>query len=652
MKALERARALWRLASGQRLAELLLEDAGAGGRSRAVAPSSTGRAGWRKGGASVPVSALAPGVSAEPLGWLGALVAHGGACQTFELGWMLTTRYHDSTPSSHGSSGHNVNPNISIQWDNWDDDVILEWGRDFLLTNVFRNWPAPIYPMFSPLLLAPDGTEQLALDCDNGTNWKSAFVEGNGANAAQAQLGTWGFRKCREWAYLSLDKEQGQESLDPYRAKVDSEGYLLMRRDGWSSYHRVKPGDLMHGYTHKLSQESDEHGGYRYGYGRRFNKYSEYRDALGLDEQLEVKVPTFWRSSEKRLAEYFDRLSRWYYTARWLVWACEMMRLNCRHTSNPLNPWQEWRPPAELVPFDPPSWWKRHCITWGIGVLDSDAWNSGVSIAGDAYPKPGHTYSQADPALELDLTVTEWEQIAKALMTHTPPPGSPGWTGEQITATGQPRTLCDMPPEAGSIRPPLELLDSAGRDIWIESAYQHLIASEESMPWFKWYKLAVEVVAACVSGGGGMGGAVSSGASAVTAAATTAGQVLASRAMYLVATFAVQATQKLGRGDTDLVSVGDVVGLIGNMINSSGLLEQLDTKVGIPADLWPALKTAGAAIPELVGTDWENVLPMLNEIQGRLDDLSANWHWNYLDAAYAGFGLTGRIREAAKGYEP
>jgi hypothetical protein len=226
-------------------------------------------------------------------------------------------------------------------------------------------------------------------------------------------------------------------------------------------------------------------------------------------------------------------------------------------------------------------------------------------------------------------------------MKHPPPPGKKGATGQQIAPEGSPLTLCDIPDSAGSIAPPIAVLDENGDQLWATYAVWKFKKHEELWPWLSWYGPIVDALISVA--GSGAGGALTAGIKAVAGAAMSA---MAKQLVCYVATYALQAIVALGRGKLTFDG-GDIVALASAAFEASGLGDKVIENM--PPGMWDALKTAGAAIPEIGGTDWQETLPELLTIQSKLEDLQKNRHWNYVDAAFGGLGLSGDVGDSFSG---
>lgn len=535
--------------------------------------------------------ALSPDLlTPEPMGWLGALVTHGGACLSFQIDWMLGETY---------GAHRQILPNMSVDYDNWNDDVILKWDSAEMLTNMFVEWPCPVFPRSTPAFLLPDDLEPMHTEA-TGDNYRSALAMNAGFNEIALNC-FWG--KSAEWKSAHYDHPDHFIAVT-----VDEDHHLRVRGEKVHPAKRVRDW-VNHIEEHKNGSE------WRIGRNRQFELIEHAQDEVGASTIRAIHVPSFWRASEARVEEYYVRLQNWYRTAHWLSWAGLMLCLHARMAV--------------------PSWYRDHCVAWGIGVPSAVGVSFGTAALG-VIPD-GQLYIGRDPRLRI-LPSALHTELLHAVVRHAPPPGTNGWMGEQIAAVGEPRTLCDMPPEAGSIQPPLELLDEDGHLSWCEASVTKSKSVSSHLPWLDVVGPIIDILISVA--GSFAGGAISTAAKAVTAAA---GAVLGA-VSYIVATVCVQTVNKLGRGNYDM-SAGDVVGLIGGAVSSSGL-EGAALK-SVPEDLWAALKTAGAALPEIDGTDWALCSAKLQAVQESLHALQHNdgSKWAFVDAAFGGMGLSKNLQD-------
>jgi len=556
--------------------------------------TATASAGAKAQAGAVAVKTL------EPKGWLGALIAHGGACMGFEIEYM--------TGSEYGKHYH-LSPILMAHYQKFGGGIDLNMDDSRLLTNRYQEFPCPVYPQTTPHFLL-HGTAPTEHNGGTIDEWKSAA--GKGEPAANAS----------HWIKWGLDSELwlsgwNAEGNAPsgWGIRVGDGGYLEHRRNSSSaSWGRVYPGKRVADWALHQSIYGANNIGRDNGLSTTIGLMNAQVPG-GMNRA--VIVPEYYRKNKQRLHEWYGRLLGWYYTARWLVWAGEMLRIHAH------------------VPR--PAWWKTHVALWAIGTPGTQrVKRPSYDDAGLLSPKlpTGGTKVVKDSGLRVMMTADEVNQILRAIIKHTWPPGTKGATGQQISPKGIARTLCDIPISAGSVAPPIDLLDDLDRQIWAIYAVSKFQEHEKYMPWEKWYKLGVNVVTSCISAG--LGGAVS-------AAISTLSQVTQQLIMTTV-TFALQAVTKLGTGSMSF-GTEDIVGLMGNLLNASGL--KADVIKSIPQELWPALKTAGATIPFLSGTDWEQVRPQLQMLQLKLEAIQILDKWGYADAAYGGLGLSGNVRDAA-----
>ncbi len=515
---------------------------------------------------------------AEPKGWLGALVAHGGACMGFEIEYM--------TGSKYGNHYH-LSPIVMAHWQKTGGGIEINMDDSGLLTNRYQEFPCPVYPMTSPMFLQNQIIPPVGRFNGGTTDlWKQAAAHGAGPEEP-GWLIQWGLSS-------ELNLATYNWTVEP-KLRVDNEGYLEHRPNvSGSKWSRVYPGKR----TADWAMHQSIYGANNIGRNNGLNTTLPLMTTLvpgGVGRA--TFVPEYWRKNAARLQEWYIRMLRWYYTARWLVWAGEMVRTHAHAAM--------------------PSWWKTHAALWAVGTPGSTR-----------VKRP--SYDDKEPSLRVRMTQEEVNQLLKMVVAHTPPPGSKGATGEQIAPPSARRSLCDIPLSAGSIAPPVELLDETDHQIWALLAVSKFKQNEKYMPWVKWYRMGVDIAVSCVSAG--FGGAISS---AVTTLTASLQQVI-----MTVATFALQIIAKAGMGSLKF-DTGDIVGLVGSLLEASGL--EADAIAALPPELWDSLKTAGAYIPIIKGTDWEQWGPRLRLIQQQLETIQILDKWNFADAAYGGLGLTGRV---------
>jgi hypothetical protein len=435
--------------------------------------------------------------------------------------------------------------------------------------------------------------------------WRQACNKGNALNEVSWII-QWGFGE-----ELRLSGTRTDNAPASWGIRVDDDGYLICRNNNDNStWRRVYPGRRVADWAIKTAfQVNSPTGAYSIARDRGLSLTPVLLmvTAPGFSSRA-VFVPPYYRTSTKRLHDFYRRLARWYYTARWLVWAGEMLRehsyLGQGHSR------------------EPPSWWKAHALSWAVGV------------PGAGMSQKWHYDAPTEHSLHVEMTQAQVYEILRLVVAHTPPPGTEGATGQQIAPQGIARTLCDIPDAAGSIAPPIDLLDDNGEQWWATWAVSDFKAHEEYLPWLKVVGPIIDgLISIC---GSGAGGAISTGLKA----ATTALNAVQSALVHVVATYALKAVVGLGRGK--MISSGDVVGLVGDVIGASGLAD--DVLKDVPEDLWSALKTAGAVIPQIKG-DWQEALPRLQELQAQIVGVQEFYHWNFADAAYGGLGLSGYTKD-------
>ena len=449
------------------------------------------------------VSVALPGVRrARPRGWLGALYAHGGACLAWELAYLKKQPHH-------------LLPSVGARWNSNKNKLELDYnytpssGTPSLLSKRFVEWQCPAFDSQSPDFRAFDRGV-------TANQWEDAIqgvVYGNGEENWKLE------------AYLPHDVRgpQGDTTEAPRMEPGQRPGRAVFDWVAWTI-----------GRDHQ-------------GKGRAF--------ALGLPLLLpylsrEVQPSAYWNGSEALRREWGRRLLRWYWSAQFAVWSCEMLRI---HTAS--------------VHVFPGHSWAAFCAAWGIGVRNFNhlAMKDYVSAASQGNERIGL-------GLKSQLTQPQWAQIAKWVMESAPIPGSPGTLGEQIADPGEARHVFDIPEQLGSAVPPLYIANGQYNRI---SAGQWLGRNDVSNWWTSkflptWTKVLTFMVSAVAS-------------KAFAAAYNT------TQGVYAAGVRTMQAVASLANNKEPLADATDVVYALGELAGKMGVAEGV--KLSLPDDLWEQLKS-------------------------------------------------------------
>ena len=262
-------------------------------------------------------------------------------------------------------------------------------------------------------------------------------------------------------------------------------------------------------------------------------------------------------------------------------------------------------------------------------------WGIGVRARTGLEKSYRHVMSDDEPNLETKFTEQQVLAMMALVVKHASPPGTHGWTGEQIAAPGQRRTLCDFPrgdvelgdaESVGSLAPIVDLVDDHGVQYWVPFALYRWAGQQED-----WIDQIAPFINALISI---VGSYASAATGAISGAITDA---VTAEIVHVAVSLSLQCVMKLGRGNLSF-SAGDVVGLVGDVLAVSGIADKVG--VQLPAGFWSALKRAGAAIPEISGSDWDMIKGSFQKVQATLAMLRDTDGWDYLDEGFGGLGLT------------
>jgi hypothetical protein len=345
-----------------------------------------------------PIVTASPLAYQEPVGWIGALVAHGGACMGRCLEYMKA--HGHLAPYLAASKGkENGTPK---------EYVDLDYSRGALFTNVTAETPAPSFPGLSPVWLGVPGEQA---DLGDGTlpgdSWEdSTFNVSSFPRPA-----------------FELEPTSWPSTLDGYANlarmwHMDSAGIVWRMRPG-PTRETIRPAGNVAAWANYIV-------GTKRGAGRGLG-----RTALVLSKNLNrpLIVPPYYRTSAARRNEWYRRIVRWFYRCAWFVWAAEQLR---EHSG----------PPSPA-----PQWWADHCAAWGVGVP------SIVDMVRKGTMKSVHTKESAATALLFCRAVaahTPWPGSEAASGAQIVP-GNLRSSGDAYFK----RHVMDMPDGIGSLDPPV-----------------------------------------------------------------------------------------------------------------------------------------------------------------------------------------------------
>ena len=544
----------------------------------------------------------------EPIGWLAAVVAHGGAVQA---GMLKYCQDHSNHVLPHLKLTPPGGPYGS-------------WTRSYsywtLLTERFMEMPSPVFANFRPPMITYDvplcngsypGEDIQHVSGrhrpkDHPIIWGSVDIEEAIGNVAwAASLGAYQ-QYTKVYSYIHCDADQyfAQDELDDLGADQ-----YKFENNGWFPSKGIKPAKNIERWI-KYSEVK-----------RRFSGKNltrdQYRDAVkryysrnGLSYALSVhpisgayyfeyprirNIPTYWNQSKQRRTDWMNRLDHFYMNCNWLVWAGEMLRLHSKK--------EVWKGVL------PNSRWRDHLLLWGVGRPNKGQTNDRRNM------REYDWGTTLDNPFVLEYTKQEVEEILKAIMYHTPPPCDYRFQGNQIAALGQPKMMMDIPDAAGSLQLPVRM------DGWV---YNRGLQIGGSAGTFDPFALGFQVVASAV--GGAAGGVVSIGSSILF---TTIAQVV--QRAYDMAIKGMLTGKRF--------SGADVVGLVGDLALS--LANQAGAEAA--AAVIRELEKQGVNVDiEALRQQFGSILSA-SEVEGALINIEAQYHilrdvekWDFLDSAFAG----------------
>jgi hypothetical protein len=530
-------------------------------------------------------AALAPIPAHEPIGWIAALVSHGGAVLAKTIEHMQGRRHLMPFLAASWEHPNGDSWNVSIS-----DQIDLDYTRSTLWNNAAPYVACPVFPGCGVVWFLPPG--QQAEYGDGMAPWPKEWLDDR-VNYSGAQYAS-------EWEMMLHDgipaDQAGATPWNPrspfriesaswpplWRMQDDGRVQRFVPVEGWSD---VRPAASLSAWAAYMLTK-------KRGQGRGYESTMAHA-LIGAQASGTLVVPPYWRAHRD---EWYARLVRWYYRAQWFVWAADQYLVDS----------------GDVEPA--PAWWRDHCAAWGIGAPASAA----------RLPEL-RTTDTRDAALALCSVVA----------THTPVPGSRGSLGDQIAPSSSDgagraifaRTVFDMPESVGSLDPPYY------NDWWALYAIRNWHGKSESRSGFAMAVIQMEA-AFC---GGGIASAVTApiGALAAQAFNTAIGNVVAK-----IANVAVQNVLKLAEGNVPEGKqlVGDVVGLVGSAVDAIGP-ELGGISKNLPPELWTAVRTVGAEFPDVDGADMDGLRLALADIRSRFDSLEASG-WRWIEAGYGGLGLS------------
>jgi hypothetical protein len=562
------------------------------------------------------LSTMTPGLKAiEPFGWFGYLLGHGGACLAFTYKYMQQHKH--------------ILPDMAASWSH--GKVSVDRSMDSLLINRFSEWPCPAIIWGGPRFLGPSiydpfmgvrrGDFRTAM-----TNFHSDDVKMAGDPGKQNYL-----HYQRLYGGIRMDLDSWDDHWTGAKVVIDSSGKCFVRwhevtgsgggvgHIGPTQNFPVRPAANTMKYVAALMGEDTE---IHLPLVESFVVHPRTQGKqlggtllrLVPNATRQLVCPPFWCATGARQARWWRRIVYWYYNAAWLVWCAEMVRLHCSAT--------------RILPA--PTWWRDHCVSWGIGVPEV----AQVIMRGTYADK------DAEPGLAIKDLAADWVwPVLKLVVGYTPPPGTKGATGEQIvpdTLTSKDtaqfkRHLLDMPPEAGAVVPPTNL------DFWAESTISYW--SQHTSKFLPWTTLGPTIVngvieaVASVVGGGTLSAVQDVLIDTLNVSTEIAGIIMKVATVVLGKLWEMVKAQ-----DTHFdISTADVVGLVTDVVGAVGAGEGINLKE-IPGELWDSLKTAGAKLEHF--GDWSQFAGKLHDLQNTLCSVRDQYGWDYLDAAYGGLGLS------------
>lgn len=529
-----------------------------------------------------PISAVPLSTLRGPSGVLSMLSLHGSQCLAFMINYMTGRKY--------GKHWH-LMPHLRLHMNHW-NRIKWYWDDDTLFANRYAEFPCPLFPQLQPCFVLPDDVDadgNIGNWAQNGgskTNWDSELaVAGHGGDDFVVTHG-------RYFETIFMDEHRDHMS-------VDDAGHFFVRGK------RVRPGQRAVLWSEGVAGSSRRK---RIAAGNRMDKAARCLQLVAGKGAIHhsLTVPEYWRENDTRLHQWWDRMSQWYFRAQWLVWCAQMLWMHCRATTKKVAP----------------NWWKRHTTCWALGS-----------------PSHGRRHDRMvmpdkDESLWTDLTEEQTIEIMRWVMAHTPVPGSDQADGRQIVEDGKTRTLCDFPDRLASAAPPCGLLDDDGKPWWPRHSVGTWLEKQDHWNW------AQDVIMPVVNA---VGSAATAGAGSAVSATVEATTSIAQKVAYKVAAYGIQALSRLCNGRA-VFSGGDLLSIFNDAFEISGLADSVDLKA-FSGEVWDALKTYGAQIPDIAGADMDMIRSQLKDIQDIIHKIQNEDGWPWIDEIYGQVSTSLTVKE-------
>jgi hypothetical protein len=513
--------------------------------------------------------------STGPAGWLGWLVNHGAACFAAEIMYM---DFHQSM----------ISPRIKVSWHQADNDcgyvgahASISAHADYLMTRRFLEPQCPAWgigfgpnPIMNGGILDDKALEGLFTRMKDGD---SCPTPGN---------------------YRANPNSAAYPSSNPLHERVRGRNPAERIADyvaDWTDTETVRGRALISSL--KLFTADDIKGLpelaalVEYGKG---TTESFLRSRANKDHNL--RIPDYWNAGEALRDQWAERVLRWFDTVVWLVWACECARL---HSAS----WDRC-----------PQWWRVFTNCWGIAVANQAY---GDRIRYFELETTHENFARAQKACDIgNVSWERWEAVAKALIRAAGLPGDKGKCGEQIVETNKTRSILDMPGQCGDLRPAT----------FIDGLLYHYATTWSSRQSFKeGATIAVGWINSIIGSVGSICGG--SAVSSCMAAMNTA---------YAACGVLIRTIGSMANGGS--LSGGDLVNLVGSLVSvTSAVAGATGVSVDemLPDDVWEALTTAEAAIPEWGGELKDQVADTAIALQSDMCELRDVFNWPYLEEGFS-----------------
>ena len=558
----------------------------------------------------------------EPIGWLAAVIAHGGAVQ---IGMMQYIKEHKN----------HMLPHLKITPP---ENLLKSWTRSYsywtLFTERFMEMPSPMFANLRPPMITYDRPDYTTGTYGIGafkhqTIWGSANIDaaiGCAAHVATVKALPSSTSKG-EYAHHHLACEDEYDFTSHQWAKLADNRRKFEDLGEFAG--SIKPAYNIKKWI-KYSEEK-----------RRFkNKHltnDEYKDAVksyysragisydaqkvwippqpaGIFQRARPGywnfihpsiqgIPAYWNQSKNHRQKWMKRLDYFYLNCQWLVWAGEMLRLHSKK--------EVWKG------VTPSRAWRDHCVLWGVGRPTTGQTKDRRNM------REYDGGSLEHEAFLLEYTKNDVNKILKAIMYHTPPPCDPRFQGNQIASGNNPRMMMDIPKAAGKLQCPVRM------DEWLQEIGKYVgNTAGTSNPIAIGMSIWMSVIGSMAGGAGGVASTITNVGSQVLV--TTVSQVMQS-----IFEFA-----KKGLLNPGEFSGNDIVGLVGDF--AEGALSYMGAEGAGP--LFDALAKQGLdididAVMQQVGAGVANAAELETYLRGivnQYDILSNVSKWDYLDSAFAG----------------